>query len=107
LAASSAACAPQFVALCRDMGLLTKASVAIDRSKFKAVNNRNFTRAKVDRRRAQLEESVARYPCRTTSMKFGEYPAEKAPTPDSKICWIEGALSITGTISRRRSKKKH
>ncbi|HTF76616.1 MAG TPA: IS1182 family transposase [Bradyrhizobium sp.] len=53
----------QFVALCRDMGLLTKASVAIDGSKFKAVNNRdrNFTRAKVKRRRAQLEESVARY----------------------------------------------
>src|SRR3954466_12334285 len=53
----------QFVALCRDMGLLTKASVAIDGSKFKAVNNRdrNFTRAKVERRRAQLEESVVRY----------------------------------------------
>ena len=53
----------QFVALCRDMGLLTKASVAIDGSKFKAVNNRdrNFTRTKVERRRAQLEESVARY----------------------------------------------
>ena len=53
----------QFVVLCRDMGLLTKASVAIDGSKFKAVNNRdrNFTRAKVERRRAQFEESVARY----------------------------------------------
>jgi hypothetical protein len=45
------------------MGLLATASVAIDGSKFKAVNNRdkNFTRAKVERRRAQLEESVARY----------------------------------------------
>ena len=45
------------------MGLLTAASIAIDGSKFKAVNNRdkNFTRAKVERRRAQLEESVARY----------------------------------------------
>jgi transposase len=53
----------QFVVLCREMGLLTTASVAIDGSKFKAVNNRdkNFTRAKVERRRAQLEESVARY----------------------------------------------
>src|SRR3989475_9293633 len=53
----------QFVVLCRDMGLLAKASVAIDGSKFKAVNNRdrNFTRGKIDRRRAQLEESVARY----------------------------------------------
>ena len=53
----------RFVELCREMGLLTTASVAIDGSKFKAVNNRdkNFTRAKVERRRVQLEESVARY----------------------------------------------
>jgi transposase len=53
----------RFVALCRTMGLLTEASVAIDGSKFKAVNNRdkNFTRAKMDRRMTQIEESVARY----------------------------------------------
>jgi transposase len=53
----------RFVELCRGMGLLAHASVAIDGSKFKAVNNRdkNFTRAKVERRYAQLEESVARY----------------------------------------------
>ena len=52
----------QFVALCRKIGLLTTASVAIDGSKFKAVNNRdkNFTRAKMERRLAQIEESVAR-----------------------------------------------
>jgi len=53
----------QFIELCRLMGLLTQASVAIDGSKFKAVNTRdkNFTRGKVERRRAQLEKSVARY----------------------------------------------
>src|SRR6516162_8588821 len=53
----------QFVALCRTIGLLTTASVAIYGSKFKAVNNRdkNFTRAKMERRLAQIEESVARY----------------------------------------------
>jgi transposase len=53
----------QFVALCRTLGLLAKASVAIDGSKFKAVNNRdrNFTRAKMTRRMAQIEESVSRY----------------------------------------------
>ena len=52
----------RFVELCREIGLLTTASVAIDGSKFKVVNNRdrNFTRAKVERRRVQLEESVAR-----------------------------------------------
>jgi transposase len=53
----------RFVELCRRMGLLAKASVAIDGSKFKAVNNRdkNFTAAKIERRRTQLEKSVARY----------------------------------------------
>src|ERR1700681_1563414 len=53
----------RFVELCREMNLLATASVAIDGSKFKAVNNRdrNFTRAKLERRLAQIEESVARY----------------------------------------------
>src|SRR5262249_27065446 len=53
----------RFVALCRELGLLATASVAIDGSKFKAVNTRdkNFTRAKMERRVGQIEESVARY----------------------------------------------
>src|SRR5580698_2675556 len=53
----------RFVALCRELGLLSVASVAIDGSKFKAVNNRdrNFTKGKMERRRTQIEESVARY----------------------------------------------
>lgn len=53
----------QFVSVCRKLGLLAKASVAIDGSKFKAVNNRdrNFTRGKMKRRMVQIEESVARY----------------------------------------------
>ena len=61
-AALRKACA-RFVELCREIGLLTSTSVAIDGSKFKAVNNRdkNFTEGKVARRWAQLEESVARY----------------------------------------------
>lgn len=53
----------RFIELCRLLGLLTTASVAIDGSKFKAVNTRdkNFTRGKVERRHVQLEQSVARY----------------------------------------------
>src|SRR5246127_780781 len=53
----------RFVELCREMGLLAKASVAVDGSKFKAVNSRdnNFTKGKMERRMAQIEESVARY----------------------------------------------
>src|SRR6185312_1094427 len=61
-AAIRAVCA-RFIMLCRALDLFGGASVVIDGSKFKAVNNRdrNFTRAKMDRRMAQIEESVARY----------------------------------------------
>src|ERR1700677_1602213 len=47
----------QFIMLCRRLDLFAEASVAIDGSKFKAVNNRdkNFTRAKMERRLAQIE----------------------------------------------------
>ena len=42
----------EFVLICRKLGLFTDAFVAIDGSKFKAVNNRdrNFTKAKMKRR---------------------------------------------------------
>src|SRR6202041_3769334 len=53
----------EFVMLCRRLELLSEASVAIDGSKFKAVNtrDRNFTQAKMQRRLAQIDESIARY----------------------------------------------
>jgi transposase len=53
----------RFVALCRQIGLLAGGTVVVDGSKFKAVNNRdrNFTHAKMARRLAQIEESIARY----------------------------------------------
>src|SRR6202140_4433593 len=53
----------QFVELCRRLKLFTRAVVAIDGSKFKAVNNRdkNYTVAKVSGRMEQVEASIARY----------------------------------------------
>jgi transposase len=53
----------EFVMLCRKLGLLSAASVAIDGSKFKAVNARdkNFTEAKMKRRLERIDESIARY----------------------------------------------
>ena len=53
----------EFVALCRRLDLLSTASVAIDGSKFKAVNARdkNFTEAKMKRRLERIDESIARY----------------------------------------------
>jgi transposase len=53
----------EFIALCRGLNLFSEAIVAIDGSKFKAVNNRdkNFTDKKLKARMEQLEESIGRY----------------------------------------------
>ena len=53
----------QFIALCRELDLFSHAVVAIDGSKFKAVNNRdkNFTPHKLEQRIKQIEESIERY----------------------------------------------
>ncbi len=52
----------EFVVLCRKLKLLGD-TIAIDGSKFKAVNNRdkNFTRSKMKRRVAEVEASITRY----------------------------------------------
>jgi transposase len=76
----------RFIALCRTVGLLTQASVAIDGSKFKAVNNRdrNFTRAKMERRMAQIEASVARYLQQLDTADRQE-PSEALKTKTSRL----------------------
>ena len=53
----------EFIVLCRRLNLFSEALVAIDGSKFKAVNNRdkNFTDNKLKKRMTQLEESISRY----------------------------------------------
>lgn len=53
----------QFVVLCQQLGLFAENLVAIDGSKFKAVNHRdrNFTSAKLKRRMEEIESSINRY----------------------------------------------
>jgi transposase len=53
----------QFVELCRELGLFAQAVVAIDGSKFKAVNSRDncFTQAKIKYRMKQVEDSINQY----------------------------------------------
>lgn len=53
----------RFVGICRQLKLLSEGVVAVDGSKFKAVNNRdlNFTPHKLAKRMQQVEESIARY----------------------------------------------
>jgi transposase len=53
----------RFVGMCRQLKLFSQAIVAIDSSKFKAVNSRdrNFTPGKIDKRQQQIEQSIQRY----------------------------------------------
>src|SRR5947209_1694019 len=53
----------QFIVLCRQLNLFSQAVVAVDGSRFKAVNNRdrNFTSAKVQKRLEHIEASINRY----------------------------------------------
>jgi transposase len=72
----------QFVELCRRIGALNGACVAIDGSKFKAVNNRdrNFTKGKIASRIEHLEASVERYieeMVRVDRQEEGEARAQK------------------------------
>jgi transposase len=89
----------RFVVLCRTMGLFTQASVAIDGSKFKAVNTRdkNFTRAKMARRRAQIEASVARYLQQLDTADRQE-PSEALAT---KIAGLRQKIAKLGEQMRR------
>src|SRR5215472_5978675 len=76
----------RFVALCRQMGLLAGGTVVVDGSKFKAVNNRdrNFTHAKMARRVAQIEESIARYLHQLDSADRQE-PSEAIATKTARL----------------------
>ena len=87
-AAIQRACA-QFVMLCRELGLFSKAIVAIDGSKFKAVNSRdnNFTANKVEKRIEQTEVHIARYltALERADRQGGEIAEEKTPRLKEKI----------------------
>src|SRR6266550_2452565 len=80
----------EFVVLCRRLELFSEASVAIDGSKFKAVNtrDRNFTQAKMQRRLAQIDESIARYLSQLDSAdRQGE------AVPEAKITWLNEKIA--------------
>ena len=83
----------RFVALCRQVGLLAGGTVVVDGSKFKAVNNRdrNFTQAKMARRIAQIEDSIARYLSQLDSADRQE-PSEALSTKTTRLTEKIGRL---------------
>ena len=85
----------QFVELCRRLNLLTHASVAIDGSKFKAINGRdkNFTVGKMKRRRNEIDRSIARYLAQLESADRQE-AAGGVPVPAAKVKRLKEKVEV-------------
>ena len=79
----------EFVLLCRKLNLLSD-TVSVDGSKFKAVNNRdrNFTKAKMKRRIAEVEASIEKYLARLERADAQAGP-EDTRTLQEKISALE------------------
>ena len=90
----------EFVVLCGRVGLLAASTVAIDGSKFKAVNSRdqNFTQTKVKKRLEQIETSIERYLSQLET-------ADRQPsTPEVKVSRLKDKIAtLTKEIERMQA----
>jgi hypothetical protein len=96
----------EFVMLCRKLSLFTDAFVAIDGSKFKAVNNRdkNFTRAKMKRRLAEVEASIERYLGELAAADRRAPAEDKTQRLEDKIAALKQEMSRLKKLEARRRK---
>src|SRR5436853_7613432 len=98
----------EFVALCRKLDLLSVATVAIDGSKFKAVNARdkNFTEAKMKRRLERIDESIARYMAQLeTADRHGDaVPEAKVARLKDKIVKLKEEVARLNAINAEMMK---
>jgi hypothetical protein len=98
------------VALCRELDLLSVASVAIDGSKFKAVNARdkNFTEAKMKRRLERIDESIARYLAQLeTADRHGDaVPEAKVVRLKDKIVKLKEEVARLNAINAEMMKSE-
>jgi transposase len=91
----------EFVVLCRRLNLFTQALVVIDGTKFKAVNNRdrNYTRAKMKRRLAQVEASLDRY-----FEQLEQADREESSMADIKTARLEDKIALLKEEMKRLKK---
>ena len=99
-----------FVALCGKLNLLADASVAIDGSKFKAVNARdkNFTEGKMRRRLERIDESIARYLSQLeTADRHGDaVPPEKITRLKDKVVKLKEEIVRLNMINTQMMASK-
>jgi len=93
----------EFVMLCRKLNLFADAFVAIDGSKFKAVNNRdkNFTRAKLKRRLAEVEASIDRYLAELSEADRRDPAEDKSERLEEKIAALKREMSRLKKLKAR------
>jgi transposase len=98
----------QFVALCHGLNLFTQAIVAIDGSRFKAVNSRDrsFSRGSIERRMEQVEASIERYlsALETADRQEGELAeAKSARLKDWRAARADAQVQGSGSRRARRA----
>jgi len=95
----------EFVMLCRKLNLFSDAFVAIDGSKFRAVNNRdrNLSKGKLKSRLRQIDESIARYLGEITSAdrREGEAATAKTVRLESKIAALREEIQTLKKLEVR------
>jgi transposase len=96
----------QFVILCRNLNLFANAFVAIDGSKFKAVNNRdrNYTRAKMKRRIAEVDATIERYLQQLAEADRQEPAADKTQRLEDKITALKQEMARLKKVEARMLK---
>jgi transposase len=85
----------EFVMLCKKLNLLSEKLVAIDGSKFKAVNSRdrNFTKAKMKRRLKDVESAIERYLARLDETDRTEPAPDDAKTLQDKVAKLREEMA--------------
>jgi transposase len=85
----------EFVMLCKKLNLLSEKLVAIDGSKFKAVNSRdrNFTRAKMKRRLRDVESAIERYLAQLDETDQTEPAPDDAKTLQDKVAKLREEMA--------------
>lgn len=95
----------EFVDLCRRLELFSGDVVAIDDSKFKAVNNydKNFSSTKVKRRLEQLESSIKHYfkELESADRADSQVPEERKLHLKEKIKAVEGEIARVNSIGEQ------
>jgi transposase len=100
-----------FIDLCRQMQMFTDVTVAIDGSKFKAVNSKqnNFTPQKAKDHIARVEQSISNYLEKLDKADSDAQPDANTELTATKLAWLKKRLGelqeIQQTVEQQQDKQ--